>query len=1203
MSAKFLHGITDDPQVEREMEKQIGCMAGFLQLFDRHQILTGRRLYGPKRLAAARSSSSSPRLDTSADASSAQNMTSQDIHGPSLDSAGFSNASSRASSMDYNEQIRQPVLFKEQMASQSPAIDRTAFQSRVSENSGMLSAQHKDVKLAQACENSRGVIPSREHPRYSLDSSRHSLDIRDVVRDSFHRDPPKLSMDARVQSKIEANKHGAKQGSWTDGRDATTGKETISPSRKSLPKSKEHLPSSSEISAKSVMDTDLKRVSGNNKEQIKSASESKEGQQFSYDGREMSRAFLFEYRDTFRSSLKLREAPRLSLDSRAYTDQSGCLYAEEIQNDKQLLHANGHSHEHPKNNLQEMGDDKKRSPSVVARLMGLEVMPESKPTSQKKAELRRSASESRVSYDIRRSKYAEGNGGSQFSSSMNAKNTPDHKAVETAAISRQIFSPAKQQDNGASSLSKAKKSHQFQSHCDEDRGPETETLERMLRFPEGSIQGSLSPYLKQKAADQRPMQRYPIEAAPWRHQENWQNYQQNAFESQNFLPEHKRNSSKGSDALYSEIEKKLKERGLEENGKNLETLKQILEAMQLKSLLHSAKDRDLNQDQQSNSLQHNKLNDVDHASRMRIFNEAKLLSRQREMQRNLARPFEAPIVVMKPAKLLSNLKSTRTSEILSKNREKVGYGLSQIGYKSNGNRVCSPSNNTSLNHFGNEIAPTVRQRRQRMANEALQRESNLRRSRTSLSPQNAARTAQSSSPLSTVKSPSSSSPNKQRVTKPEIEKKARNSGSLIKERDNGRSSPGTQSPKPARQVASRKIGSDREQRSPCNKAKMKEVSAMEPDESELNPSLDNHLLDETSQRSDSNRSLISNLDLEKPSSAKNRDDDNCEAESNYIRGKDLDRCEKSLVSTEIPEQPSPVSVLDPSLYKEDCSPPPIVKRSITFTDEETRTHDDSNLGNWNRSGFLKRQCQSDEPHLVTYKMLNDSRNGILKPEIDSIKSLLELDGLHPGIDKPNPEYCYIIDILLASGLLAYTETYTVVFHSSGYPIDPQLFSVLEQTHSNLSLSKPRDGQDSRKKPNIEKMNRRLIFNTVNDILYKKLSPYLHLQPWICSANKISRRRPIGQQLLKQVWSEIQCLPSVPSEDICDTISTILEKDLAETVNSWTDHKTELAGVVLDMERMIFKDLMNETIGDLGALSSRCRQPNLLSRPRRKLHFN
>lgn len=35
---------------DQNLERQMGCMAGFLQLFDRHQILTGKRLYSTKRL-------------------------------------------------------------------------------------------------------------------------------------------------------------------------------------------------------------------------------------------------------------------------------------------------------------------------------------------------------------------------------------------------------------------------------------------------------------------------------------------------------------------------------------------------------------------------------------------------------------------------------------------------------------------------------------------------------------------------------------------------------------------------------------------------------------------------------------------------------------------------------------------------------------------------------------------------------------------------------------------------------------------------------------------------------------------------------------------------------------------------------------------------------------------------------------------------
>lgn len=39
-----------DQNLEKQIEKQMGCMAGFLNIFDRHQILAGKRLYTAKRL-------------------------------------------------------------------------------------------------------------------------------------------------------------------------------------------------------------------------------------------------------------------------------------------------------------------------------------------------------------------------------------------------------------------------------------------------------------------------------------------------------------------------------------------------------------------------------------------------------------------------------------------------------------------------------------------------------------------------------------------------------------------------------------------------------------------------------------------------------------------------------------------------------------------------------------------------------------------------------------------------------------------------------------------------------------------------------------------------------------------------------------------------------------------------------------------------
>lgn len=46
----MMTGIVQDQNLEKQIEKHIGCMAGFLHIFDRHQALAGPRLYSPKRL-------------------------------------------------------------------------------------------------------------------------------------------------------------------------------------------------------------------------------------------------------------------------------------------------------------------------------------------------------------------------------------------------------------------------------------------------------------------------------------------------------------------------------------------------------------------------------------------------------------------------------------------------------------------------------------------------------------------------------------------------------------------------------------------------------------------------------------------------------------------------------------------------------------------------------------------------------------------------------------------------------------------------------------------------------------------------------------------------------------------------------------------------------------------------------------------------
>ncbi|PKA61418.1 Protein LONGIFOLIA 1 [Apostasia shenzhenica] len=217
-------------------------------------------------------------------------------------------------------------------------------------------------------------------------------------------------------------------------------------------------------------------------------------------GRQMLPLPVFALKDRQKTSWKLREAPRLSLDSRATVDAKGKLRPREIRISPTVFSEKSSDVSEDTENQYKQ----RRSPSVVARLMGLEALPDAgEGELPKRAELRRSASESRVPRDL-----------SEFNF---------HKPA--LMPSEDLLGPGK-------------------IYSSEGRAREIK--------PKG----------------QKPP------AAPL--------VRKSFFDSQEFFPEPKRTGS-----LCGEIEKRLRMRGIEEPTKDLETLKQILEALQLKGLLHS----------------------------------------------------------------------------------------------------------------------------------------------------------------------------------------------------------------------------------------------------------------------------------------------------------------------------------------------------------------------------------------------------------------------------------------------------------------------------------------------------------------------------------------------------------------------------------------------------------------------------------------
>lgn len=126
---------------------------------------------------------------------------------------------------------------------------------------------------------------------------------------------------------------------------------------------------------------------------------------------------------------------------------------------------------------------------------------------------------------------------------------------------------------------------------------------------------------------------------------------------------------------------------------------------------------------------------------------------------------------------------------------------------------------------------------------------------------------------------------------------------------------------------------------------------------------------------------------------------------------------------------------------------------------------------------------------------------------------------------------------------------------------------------------------------VSTLQRRLIFDTIHEILNRRR----RLPPW----------RAENAPPFHRIWSEFQRIRerSEESEDLFEVICGVLKKDMTEdaNVNEWGECPIEMGDVVLDIERLIFKDLIGETIQDLASFKGQ-RINNKVSALRRKLVF-
>ncbi|KAF8678987.1 hypothetical protein HU200_046154 [Digitaria exilis] len=266
--------------------------------------------------------------------------------------------------------------------------------------------------------------------------------------------------------------------------------------------------------------------------------------------------------------------------------------------------------------------------------------------------------------------------------------------------------------------------------------------------------------------------------------------------------------------------------------------------------------------------------------------------------------------------------------------------------------------------------------------------------------------------------------------------------------------------------------------------------------------------------------------------------------------------------------PSPVSVLDTSFYHK--------RISDSFKDGETHSSDEC----WNPNSL------PDTPQSKASSEVSQIKPENLEVLIQKLEQLQSINEEAANIKEvmasvtANKDHQYIYEILVASGLLHEEISFTALlgqFRPSSHLINPELFIILEQTKADIiSEIQTVSGAKKFSKPCTEKLHRRLVFDMVNEIIAQKMN--------ICKSGSqpvkfLQSKKLSGWQLFKDLCTEVDRLTKCPEEDENENMLAVADE--VDGTKDLMSFDTVLHGMVLEIERSIFKDLIAEVI-DSGA---------------------
>ena len=167
---------------------------------------------------------------------------------------------------------------------------------------------------------------------------------------------------------------------------------------------------------------------------------------------------------------------------------------------------------------------------------------------------------------------------------------------------------------------------------------------------------------------------------------------------------------------------------------------------------------------------------------------------------------------------------------------------------------------------------------------------------------------------------------------------------------------------------------------------------------------------------------------------------------------------------------------------------------------------------------------------------------------------------------------YVQGILMESGL---TDAASRMPDDASEIMEFDVFTRKEEELQTAELERIDRGdlEKSEEKRYKESLDRRLIFDCMNEILERKMSPFLNPQPWLAP---IVRRKPCGQRLVDEVWDELKDM-HWPTTVPYDALYAVLQKDF---MCKGFDFSLEVGEVGCALQHMILQELVEEAIHDV-----------------------